>query len=272
MINSSNTNYIFLSYLAIIIIIFIICYSSYNKYNKATLNNKETFNNLDIDELYTNITGHVPIDILNWNVHHTYGEVTNEGMKILNEAFNHHGPLHKYDIPKKTFYDLGCGVGKLIITIANNNSKINSVGYEIVTDRVNKAKSVLAKIKDKQLLDRLTLKEQDIFDNNLDFIISSDVFEHINPLPSIQIAFNNLYKMLKNGGTLIFSVPYNHGEHREHYPNLYNYKIEQVNNEYLLIPILLLQLLFFFLDNMVLILFLFLFLLILILLVVQMIK
>ena len=176
MINSSNTNYIFLSYLAIIIIIFIICYSSYNKYNKETSNKKETFNNLDIDELYTNITGHVPIDILNWNVHHTYGEVTNEGMKILNEAFNHHGPLHKYDIPKKTFYDLGCGVGKLIITIANNNSKINSVGYEIVTDRVNKAKSVLAKIKDKQLLDRLTLKEQDIFDNNLDFTDACWIF------------------------------------------------------------------------------------------------
>ena len=43
--------------------------------------------------------------------------------------------------------------------------------------------------------------------NNLDFIISSDVFEHIDPYPSLQKAFDNLYKMLKNGGHIIFSVP-----------------------------------------------------------------
>lgn len=71
---------------------------------------------------------------------------------------------------------------------------------------------------------------------DLDFIISSDVFEHINPYPSLQLAFNNLYKMLKNGGFLIFSVPYTNGEHIEHYPNLYNYNIvfDTLNNEYIL--------------------------------------
>ena len=61
--------------------------------------------------------------------------------------------------------------------------------------------------------------------NDLDFIISSDVFEHINPFPSVQIAFDNLYKMLKCGGHIIFSVPFSNGEHKEHYPNLYNYNI-----------------------------------------------
>jgi SAM-dependent methyltransferase len=69
---------------------------------------------------------------------------------------------------------------------------------------------------------------------DLDFIISSDVFEHINPLPSLQVAFDNLFKMLKPGGCLIFSVPYTYGEHKEHYPNLYNYKIEYNNGEYIL--------------------------------------
>jgi hypothetical protein len=70
--------------------------------------------------------------------------------------------------------------------------------------------------------------------SNLDFIISSDVFEHINPYPSLQIAFNNLFKMLKCGGYVIFSVPYTHGEHKEHFPNLYNYKIKNKNGEYVL--------------------------------------
>lgn len=66
----------------------------------------------------------------------------------------------------------------------------------------------------------------------LDFIVSSDVFEHISPYPNIQLAFDNLYKMLKNGGNLIFSVPYSIDEdHREHYPSLYKYKIENKNNQ-----------------------------------------
>jgi SAM-dependent methyltransferase len=62
---------------------------------------------------------------------------------------------------------------------------------------------------------------------NLDFIISSDVFEHINPFPSIQIAFNNLFRMLKSGGFIIFSVPFTLGEHKEHFPNLYKYEIKK---------------------------------------------
>lgn len=69
----------------------------------------------------------------------------------------------------------------------------------------------------------------------LDFIISSDVFEHIDPYPSIQSAFSNLYKMLKPGGSLVFSVPFTHDEHKEHFPNLYSYKIHKTDNgEYVL--------------------------------------
>ncbi len=71
--------------------------------------------------------------------------------------------------------------------------------------------------------------------HNLDFIISSDVFEHINIFPGLQIAFNNLNKMLKNGGILIFSVPYGINiEHKEHYPLLYDYKIINENGNFLL--------------------------------------
>ena len=62
--------------------------------------------------------------------------------------------------------------------------------------------------------------------NNLDFILSSDVFEHISPHPGLQYAFDNMYKMLKPGGHLIFSVPFHYGEHLEHFPSLYNYSIK----------------------------------------------
>jgi SAM-dependent methyltransferase len=71
--------------------------------------------------------------------------------------------------------------------------------------------------------------------NNLDFIISSDVFEHIDPYPNLQQAFNNLYNMLKPSGFIIFSVPFTYGEHIEHYPNLYDYEIIKNDNNYELI-------------------------------------
>jgi len=73
-------------------------------------------------------------------------------------------------------------------------------------------------------LDIYNLEHIKIF-NNLDFIISSDVFEHISPYPDLQAAFNNLYKMLNSGGYLIFSVPFIYDNYYEHFPTLYDYSI-----------------------------------------------
>lgn len=70
---------------------------------------------------------------------------------------------------------------------------------------------------------------------NLDFIICSEVFEHISPYPSLSIAFDNLHRMLKKDGILVFSVPYNLDNHKEHFPSLYEYKIEKKNNANILI-------------------------------------
>ncbi|MBM4316279.1 MAG: class I SAM-dependent methyltransferase [Deltaproteobacteria bacterium] len=84
------------------------------------------------------------------------------------------------------------------------------------------------------LLDIYNLKHINQF-KNLDFIICSEVFEHISPYPGLDIAFSNLYNMLKqNNGILIFSVPYNLQKHYEHFPALYNYQIINQNNNYIL--------------------------------------
>jgi SAM-dependent methyltransferase len=63
------------------------------------------------------------------------------------------------------------------------------------------------------------------FEQN-DFIITSDVFEHVPP--PVQRGFDNMYKLLKPGGVVIFSVPYvTEGGTREHYPNLFTHSITQ---------------------------------------------
>lgn len=66
-----------------------------------------------------------------------------------------------------------------------------------------------------------------------DFIISSDVFEHV--LPPVSIAFENARKLLKPGGVLIFSVPYTKdGTTIEHFPDLYKYEIIKKGDGYIL--------------------------------------
>lgn len=69
---------------------------------------------------------------------------------------------------------------------------------------------------------------------DLDFVISSDVLEHVHQ-PVIQ-SFRNIRAMLKPGGWFIFSVPYLEGyETLEHYPNLKDYRIIDVAGTWVVI-------------------------------------
>lgn len=59
-----------------------------------------------------------------------------------------------------------------------------------------------------------------------DFVISSDVFEHV--APPVQRAFDNLHALLKPGGVAVFSVPFSLEDvTREHFPNLHKFSIRQ---------------------------------------------
>jgi len=67
-----------------------------------------------------------------------------------------------------------------------------------------------------------------------DFVISSDVMEHVPP--PISSAFKNLRAMLKVGGVLILTVPFtmNH-ETEEHFPDLHDYEVVSRNGRRILI-------------------------------------
>jgi SAM-dependent methyltransferase len=59
-----------------------------------------------------------------------------------------------------------------------------------------------------------------------DFIVSSDVFEHV--VPPVSRAFENAWRMLKPGGKLIFTVPFNpDGDTVEHFPDLHDWRIDE---------------------------------------------
>jgi len=59
-----------------------------------------------------------------------------------------------------------------------------------------------------------------------DFVIASDVFEHVSP--PVSRAFHNLRRLLKPGGVLLFSAPYTNSAGAmtvEHFPDLYDFEI-----------------------------------------------
>jgi SAM-dependent methyltransferase len=61
-------------------------------------------------------------------------------------------------------------------------------------------------------------------EGTLDFLISTEVFEHINS--PVSIGFENARRLLKPNGVFIFSVPYTlEAATREHFPDIYKFEV-----------------------------------------------
>jgi|HubBroStandDraft_5_1064220.scaffolds.fasta_scaffold07901_4 SAM-dependent methyltransferase len=69
--------------------------------------------------------------------------------------------------------------------------------------------------------------------NLYDFIISSDVFEHV--CPPVSRVFENACRLLKPGGVLILTVPYVEGETAEHFPDTREFSLVQREGQYVLL-------------------------------------
>lgn len=66
---------------------------------------------------------------------------------------------------------------------------------------------------------------------NFDFLISSDVFEHI-PVFALGAAFFNARRLLKPSGVFIFTVPFtSFGQTVEHFPRLHDFKIIETHGK-----------------------------------------
>jgi len=71
--------------------------------------------------------------------------------------------------------------------------------------------------------------------NTMNFIISTDVYEHV--LCPVSRAFENTKKLLKNNGVFVFTVPYSKegDETLEHFGELNDFEIIETNDKYKLV-------------------------------------
>lgn len=66
-----------------------------------------------------------------------------------------------------------------------------------------------------------------------DFIIASDVLEHVSP--PISRAFENARRLLRPHGVMILTVPYVEGETKEHFPELHQYSVQKRGNNFVVL-------------------------------------
>ena len=68
----------------------------------------------------------------------------------------------------------------------------------------------------------------------LDFLISSDVFEHVPP--PVEVAFEKAFHLLKPGGVLILTIPYLMDQRTiEHFPSLRDFEIVEFKGSHILL-------------------------------------
>jgi SAM-dependent methyltransferase len=67
-----------------------------------------------------------------------------------------------------------------------------------------------------------------------DFVVASEVFEHVKP--PVQTAFDNLARLLRPGGFVVFSTPWeSEGDTVEHFPGLCDWQVVKLRSGYVLL-------------------------------------
>lgn len=122
------------------------------------------------------------------------------------EDFPYKWPVIKHFIPKEKglkILDFGCGKGTIFKEILKINSHSEIIGVDVSEKALIENKKRFPKNKFYLIEDGGKLP----FNNNFfDFIIASDVLEHVYDTDN---AFQELARVLKPNGTILISVPYN---------------------------------------------------------------
>ena len=104
----------------------------------------------------------------------TYGEVTEHGIQTLSEKFRAITPLER--AASRNFYDLGSGIGRLVVGLAILNPTLKAQGIEIVPDRARQAREAYQRIRNKAVANRVELHQGSFLEPKFNFQNAAWVF------------------------------------------------------------------------------------------------
>lgn len=122
------------------------------------------------------------------------------------EDFSYKWPVLKNFVPRKSkirILDFGCGKGTILLEMRKINPKASFYGVDVSVKAINFIRKGDKKTRLYEIVDGGKLPFDDGF---FDFIIASDVLEHVYDTEN---AFSELSRVLKTGGKILISVPYN---------------------------------------------------------------
>jgi SAM-dependent methyltransferase len=178
------------------------------KIRKKTLKQRR----IPYERLYNDLTGFgVSVDGL--EAHATmYGELDNSSIPVLYEIFSSYAPLSKIASPYRNFYDIGCGIGKIVVGFAHQHSSLNTTGIEIVPERVKIAHTALERLRDESIKQRIEILCISMLDPSVNYADACWIFvANLCFTPDVQTELvNKLVAETKAGCILICSKEIQH--------------------------------------------------------------
>ena len=112
------------------------------------------------------------------------------------EIFNKYAPLTNISQPYRNFYDIGSGIGKLVIGMAYKSPILKLTGIEIVPERVQNANTALEKVRDEQIKRRIEFVCISMLDDSVKYTNACWIF--LSNLCMTDEESNNIFIKLAN--------------------------------------------------------------------------
>lgn len=132
---------------------------------KVRISRKKT---LKLNKLYEGLSGFDLVDASE-NSNIIYGELKDESIPILYEIFSRYAPLSNIISSYRNFYDLGCGIGKIVLGLTALNSSLKGVGIEIISERVQQANTALQRLRDTSIKQRVEFVCLSFLDDSINY-------------------------------------------------------------------------------------------------------
>ena len=132
---------------------------------KVRISRKKT---LKLNKLYEGLSGFDLVDASE-NSNIIYGELKDESIPILYEIVSRYAPLSNVISSYRNFYDLGCGIGKIVLGLTALNSSLKGVGIEIISERVQQANTALQRLRDTSIKQRVEFVCLSFLDDSINY-------------------------------------------------------------------------------------------------------